>query len=125
MLRAESRHRLPGEQRRLHGLAARWHAAHGNALDGVRHAVEAADWELAGDLIGEQWMVFLTRGAAPDLLELARRIPDEVIRADAELALGVAGLLFEAATTPPRTTCWSTPTRSPRGCRSGARAGSP
>ncbi len=97
VLRAESRHRLPGEQRRLHGLAARWHAAHGNALDGVRHAVEAADWELAGDLIGDQWMVFLTRGAAPDLLELARRIPDEVIRADAELALGVAGLLFEAA----------------------------
>ena len=96
VLRAESRRRLPAEQGRLHGLAARWYADQGSTFDALHHAVEAADWEVAGEVVGAQWMVCVTRGSGPGLLALAERIPDEVVRADAELALGKAGLLLEA-----------------------------
>jgi LuxR family maltose regulon positive regulatory protein len=96
VLRAESRRRLPEEQARLHLLAARWHAANGSALEAVRHAVEAAAWDVAAEVIGERWMGLMTRGSGAALLELAERIPREVVRADAELALAVAGLRLEA-----------------------------
>ena len=96
VLRAESRRRLPEEQGRLHGLAARWYADQGSTFDALHHAVEAADWEVAGEVVGAQWMVCVTRGSGPGCCALAERIPDEVVRADAELALGKAGLLLEA-----------------------------
>ncbi len=96
VLRAESRRRLPAQQARLHRLAARWHADHGSALEAVRHAVEAPDYELAGEVIGERWLVLVTRGGGSALRELAERIPPEVVRADAELALAIAGLRLEA-----------------------------
>ena len=100
VLRAESRRRLPAEQGRLHGLAAHWYAGQGSTFDALRHAVEAADWGLAGEVVGAHWMVCVTRGSGPGLLELAERIPDEVVRADAELALAKAGLLLEAGDDP-------------------------
>jgi LuxR family maltose regulon positive regulatory protein len=96
VLRAESRRRLPGEQRELHRRAARWHARDGSALEAVRHGVEAADWVLAGEVIADRWMALVTRGAGPRLLKLAERIPDASVRANAELALAVAGLRLEA-----------------------------
>jgi LuxR family maltose regulon positive regulatory protein len=95
VLRTESRRRLPGEQRGLQRRAARWHAAEGSALEAIRHAIEAADWTLAGEVIAERWMALVTRGAGPSLLELAERIPVAAVRADAELALAVAGLRLE------------------------------
>ncbi len=96
VLRAESRRHLRDEQPELHRLAGRWHAARGSGLDAVRHAVDAGDWELAAEIIGQQWLVFVTRGSGSALRELAERIPAAVVRADAELALALAGLLLEA-----------------------------
>jgi LuxR family maltose regulon positive regulatory protein len=96
VLRAESRRRLSSEQPELHRRAARWHAVHGSALEAVRHAVEAADWELAGAVVADRWMALLTRGEGGALLELVERIPPEVVRSDAELALAAAGLLLDA-----------------------------
>jgi LuxR family transcriptional regulator, maltose regulon positive regulatory protein len=95
VLRAELRRRLPGEAPRLHRLAAAWHARHGTPLEAVRHAVEAGDWALAAEVVGEHWLVFVLRGGGTALYELVERIPSEVLRSDAELALATAGLLLE------------------------------
>jgi LuxR family transcriptional regulator, maltose regulon positive regulatory protein len=96
VLRAELRHRFPDELAGLHAVAGRWHAAHGNPLEGARHAVAAADWQLAAELIGDQWLVCVVEGSGGALRELAEEIPADVIEADAELALAMAGLLLEA-----------------------------
>jgi LuxR family transcriptional regulator, maltose regulon positive regulatory protein len=95
VLRAELRHRFPDELAGLHGVAGRWHASHGNPLEGARHAVAAGDWPLAAELISDQWLVCVVEGAGGALRELAEEIPADVIEADAELALAVAGLLLE------------------------------
>jgi LuxR family transcriptional regulator, maltose regulon positive regulatory protein len=96
VLRAESRRRLPDRQAELHRRAARWHAETGSALDAARHAVDGGDWELAADVLGEQWLGAVTRGSGPGLLELCERIPAEAVSADAELALALAGLRLAA-----------------------------
>ena len=96
VLRAELRHRLPAEIPALHRSASEWYAAHRRPLEAVRHAVMAADWRLAADLIGAEWLVCVVHGSGAALRELAEQIPPEVVCADAELALGMAGLLLEA-----------------------------
>jgi LuxR family transcriptional regulator, maltose regulon positive regulatory protein len=95
VLRAELHRRLPDEAPRLHRIAADWHARLGNPLEAVRHAVSAGDWALAADVLGEHWLVFVLRGGGTVLYELVERIPEEVVRSDAELALATAGLLLE------------------------------
>lgn len=96
VLRAELRHRLPGELRALHSAASIWYAHHDRPLEAVRHAVAGADWQLAAEVIGAQWLVCLLKGAGGVLRELATEIPPDVLNADAELALAMAGLAFEA-----------------------------
>jgi LuxR family transcriptional regulator, maltose regulon positive regulatory protein len=95
VLRAELHRRLPGEAPRLHRTAAGWHARNGTPLEAARHAVEAGDWELAAEVVGEHWLMFVLRGAGTALYELVERIPGDVVNAHAELALATAGLLLE------------------------------
>jgi LuxR family transcriptional regulator, maltose regulon positive regulatory protein len=95
VLRAELHRRLPGEAPRLHGIAAGWHARHGTPLEAVRHAVEAGDWALAAEVVGDHWLVFVVRGGGTVLYDLVKRIPEEAVRSNAELALATAGLLLE------------------------------
>jgi LuxR family maltose regulon positive regulatory protein len=95
-LRSELRRQRPDELPVLHRVAGRWHAENGTPLEAVRHAVAARDWELAADVIGEHWLVFIVRGSGALLRDLAAHIPDEVLRSDAELTLAMAGLLLEA-----------------------------
>jgi LuxR family transcriptional regulator, maltose regulon positive regulatory protein len=95
VLRAELHRRLPGEALRLHGIAAAWHARHGSPLEALRHAVEARDSALAAEVLGDHWLVFVLRGGGTVLYELAKRIPEEAVGSDAELALAMAGLLLE------------------------------
>ncbi len=95
VLRAELHHRLPGAEPELHRVAGRWHAEHGSPLEALRHAIAAEDWDLASEVFGEHWLGLVLRGGATALHQLARRIPEETVRADAELALGMAGLLLE------------------------------
>jgi LuxR family maltose regulon positive regulatory protein len=96
VLRAELRHRLPGELPALHGAASAWYARHGRPVEAVRHAVAGSDWQLAADVIGAQWLVCMLRGSGGVLRELAGTIPPDVLNADAELALAMAGLALDA-----------------------------
>jgi LuxR family transcriptional regulator, maltose regulon positive regulatory protein len=95
VLRAELHRRLPGEAPRLHRIAAAWHARHGSPLEALRHSVEARDWALAAEVLGDHWLVFVLRGCGPVLYDLVERIPEDAVRSDAELALATAGLLLE------------------------------
>jgi LuxR family transcriptional regulator, maltose regulon positive regulatory protein len=95
VLRAELHRRLPGEAPRLHERAAAWHARHGTPLEAIRHAVEAGDWALVAEVVGEHWLVFVLRGGGAVLYELVERIPGDVLRSHAELALATGGLLLE------------------------------
>ena len=95
VLRAELRHRLPGELPALHRAAGTWYAKHGRTLEAVRHAVAGSDWQLAAEVIGAQWLVCMLRGSGGMLRELAAKIPPEVLSADAELALAMAGLALD------------------------------
>ena len=95
VLRAQLHRRMPGEEAALHRRAAGWHSAEGEPLEALRHALAAADWELAAHVLGEHWLAALVRGHGAALLELAREIPPEVLRGDAELALAAAGLELE------------------------------
>jgi LuxR family maltose regulon positive regulatory protein len=96
VLRAELRHRFPAELPALHSAAARWYSSNGQALEGARHAVRAEDWQLAAELIGEQWLTCVLNGSGDALRQVALQIPAEVLDGDADLALAVAGLVLEA-----------------------------
>jgi LuxR family transcriptional regulator, maltose regulon positive regulatory protein len=96
VLRAELRRRLSDQLPALHSAASAWFARHSQPLQAVRHAVAAADWELAADVIGAQWLVCIVQGSGAALRELAVQIPREVVNADAELALALACLLLDA-----------------------------
>ena len=96
VLRAELRRRLGDELPALHSEAGAWFARHGQPLEAVRHAVAAADWRLAAEVIGAEWLVCVVHGSGAKLRELASELPAVVVDADAELALAMAGLLLEA-----------------------------
>lgn len=90
------RRRIADQIPALHRRAATWHAANGNPLDAIEHAVRAEDWDLAGPLLVEHWLQLTITGDAAALRAIASRIPSSVIYGDAEIALAVAGLDLEA-----------------------------
>ena len=96
VLRLESAYRIPEQLPQVHRRAARWFADRGRALDALRHAVAGEAWDLAADLVGQHWLPLLARGKGSALREYLERIPEQVVGADAELALAAAGLHFEA-----------------------------
>ena len=95
VVRAEARRRIPDELPELNRLASRWHAERGNSTAAIRHAIDARDWALAAELVGERWLVLVVRGHGATLLELVRSIPHAVVDSEAELALAKAGMLLE------------------------------
>ena len=90
LLRLELRRELPGEIEALHGRAARWYAARGRAVDAIRHARRAGDWELACDLLGRHWVRLLLDGEETVLSELLDGIPQHLADTDAEVATMLA-----------------------------------
>ncbi|MDZ5620071.1 LuxR C-terminal-related transcriptional regulator [Nocardioides sp. HM23] len=90
LLRLELRRELPGEIGELHGRAARWYAAHGRAVDAIRHARLAEDWELTCELLGQHWVELLLDGEETTLSVLLDGIPRGVVDADAEVAAMLA-----------------------------------
>src|SRR5580704_13456436 len=56
LLQLELRGSAASELPALHAAAAGWYAAHGFALEGVRHAIAAQNWDLAGRLLSDDWL---------------------------------------------------------------------
>ena len=70
---------------RLHGAAAGWFAAHGFAVEAVRHAQTAQDWGLAARLLFDHWFGLGLDGQAATADELLAGFPASMVAADAEL----------------------------------------
>ncbi|WP_435831288.1 LuxR C-terminal-related transcriptional regulator [Micromonospora arborensis] len=82
---------LPGhELRELHVRAAAWYAGDGRPADGLRHALAAGRWDLAGDLFVAHWPELTRYDRDPVHAPTPVSPPTEVIRADPEVALAFA-----------------------------------
>jgi LuxR family maltose regulon positive regulatory protein len=103
LLQLELRRAAPGQVSRLHGAAARWHAAHGDPAEAIRHAQCARDWDLAARLLEDRWFGFKLDGRTISAHALLAGFPPEVVAGDAELTAVAAldelhhGSLPEAA----------------------------
>jgi LuxR family transcriptional regulator, maltose regulon positive regulatory protein len=91
LLRLELRRAEPGEVTGLHTAVAGWFAARGFAVEAVRHAQAAGDWELAARLLADNWPGLYLDGQAATVHGLLSRFPAEARAADAELAAVAAG----------------------------------
>ncbi len=95
VLRLESARLIPAALPQLHRRAAHWFGGHGQPLDAIGHAVAGEAWDLAAEMVGRHWLPLIARGKGPSVRAYVERIPAHVVHADAELALAMAGLLFE------------------------------
>jgi LuxR family transcriptional regulator, maltose regulon positive regulatory protein len=95
LLRLELRREAPEEVARLHRLAAGWHAEQGHAVEAIRHAQLGADWALAGELLGRDWVHLLLDGEEATLASLLAGMPAERVSDDAELATIAAADMLE------------------------------
>jgi LuxR family maltose regulon positive regulatory protein len=90
-LRAEQ----PDQVATLHRRASAWYAQHGSAADAIRHALAAADFARAADLVelAATAMSRSRQGAA--LLGWLKALPSEVVRARPVLSVTYAHLLLD------------------------------
>jgi LuxR family transcriptional regulator, maltose regulon positive regulatory protein len=90
LLRLELRRAVPDEVPGLHRAAGRWLADRGFAVEAIRHAQAAGDWEMAVRLLVGHWPGLLLDGQAGTAHELLAGFPARIAVADAELAALVA-----------------------------------
>jgi LuxR family transcriptional regulator, maltose regulon positive regulatory protein len=86
LLQLELRRTAPREVTALHSLAAGWYARHGFAVDAIRHAQGAQDWESAARLLADHWPGLYLGGRAATVHAILAAFPAEAPAADAELA---------------------------------------
>src|SRR3954447_10039038 len=96
LLRTRARSELPGELRELHARAAHWYAGHGAESHALRHAVQAADWDLAVELVTQHWLELFVRGQGGAIRALVDQLPHERVQEDAELAAALACSALDA-----------------------------
>ncbi len=95
MLQLELRRTEPAEQAALHGAAAGWLAGHGYPVEAVRQAQTAENWELATQLLSDNWLDLYLSGRGGTLAELLAGFPARVVAASPELtAVQAAGDLL-------------------------------
>jgi len=99
MLRARLRDERPGRIPGLHLRASEWFEAHGDTAAAVGHALAAEAFDRAARLI---------KAASPEMHRQRQEVtlaawfdalPADIVRADAELAIGYAGTLLSAGRT--------------------------
>jgi LuxR family transcriptional regulator, maltose regulon positive regulatory protein len=86
LLQLELRRTAVGEVTGLHRAAARWFADHGFAVEAIRHAQAARDWDLAAGLLASHWPGLYLDGKDVTARELLAGFPAEAATADAGLA---------------------------------------
>ena len=89
-LRAELRRREPELARELHRRASGWHARHGEVESAIRHAVEAADTQLAGDLLWANALRYVAEGRTAEVGRWLRAFTHEQTARTPHLALVAA-----------------------------------
>jgi len=90
LLRLELRRAEPGAVTGLHATCAGWLAAEGSAVEAVRHAQAAEDWELAARLLADHWPALHLDGQSATVHDLLAGFPAVTRASDAELAVVAA-----------------------------------
>jgi LuxR family maltose regulon positive regulatory protein len=90
VLAAERAREIPHEVPILLRRAARWHAAHDQAIDALRSAAEAADWDYAAHLLAEAGTAALVRSGPIALEQVLALFPAERRADDAAVAAALA-----------------------------------
>ena len=93
LLRVELEHREPGLAPNLHRRAFTWHRDHGLVDQAIEHALKAAAFAEAGDLIASRWMAHVDVGRHATVLAWLERFPRELLREDPRLLLVQAWVL--------------------------------
>jgi len=84
----------PREQKPLHLLAARWHESNGFLHEAIKHTLAAGQTDEATVMIGHVGDRLIKSGELMTLLGWLNGLPDEVVRADVQLAMYKAWCLF-------------------------------
>jgi len=71
----------------LHGRASVWFEEEGLFEDAIRHAIAAADYERAGELISRHWFRYAVTGQLGSLERWLEALPDNLTNRDAPLVL--------------------------------------
>jgi LuxR family maltose regulon positive regulatory protein len=91
-LRLELRRRLADEVPELHRKSATWFIDHGNAVEGVRHTLEAGDWPHAARLLADHLFSLTVDGQEGAIAALLQAFPAGVAADHPELALAHAAV---------------------------------
>jgi LuxR family maltose regulon positive regulatory protein len=75
LLRLELRRMMPADIARLHQLAARWLAEHGQAADAIGHLQAAGDWDEAARMLTDHALSLTLDGQAGTVAALLRSFP--------------------------------------------------
>jgi LuxR family transcriptional regulator, maltose regulon positive regulatory protein len=92
VLAAELRRELPDEVPVLLGRAARWHAARGRAIDAVRAAAEAGDWEFGAHVLAEAGAAVLIPDGPAELESVLAAFPPDRRAEDTPVAAALAAV---------------------------------
>ena len=87
LLQLELRRAAPAVVGSLHRAAAQWHEQEGYIVEAIRHAQAARDWPLASRLLADHHIDLTFDGRTGSISQLLSVFPDDVVGADAELAL--------------------------------------
>ena len=98
LLREVLQHRLrvedPGAPADLHRRAAQWFADHGRPLEALRHAADAGDWLLLGDLFVTHALTLIVSADRAAVDRMLARIPRERLADSPALALCAAARMM-------------------------------
>src|SRR4051812_7494265 len=94
--------RLLDEQPRrvaeLHRLASRWHEAHGNGEQAIRHAMAGEDFRRAADLIEREMPALRRERREVTMRGWLEKLPDDVLGSRPVLCNGLAGARLSTGT---------------------------
>ncbi len=84
----------PDQVSALHRRASEWYEQHGSAADAIRHALAAADFARAADLVELAWPGMRRSRQEATLLGWLKALPDELLRCRPVLGVAYAHVLL-------------------------------
>jgi LuxR family maltose regulon positive regulatory protein len=99
MLRTRLLDELPERVAELHLRASDWHERHDSLADAVSHAIDAAAFDRAADLIGRAMPGMQQQRQEATLVRWFEMLPAETVAARPDLSIGFAGTLLSSGRT--------------------------